>query len=64
MLPKDFTPDVIEDPNDPRPTETPPEVPLVPRPEPPDTPFQAHPEPSPGETPPAKAPAAPPEPKA
>jgi hypothetical protein len=64
MLPKDFTPDVIEDPNDPRPAETPPEFPEIPKTEPPETPHPARPEPSPGQAPPARPPASPPDPKA
>jgi hypothetical protein len=59
-MPRDFTPDVIEDPHDPKPTEIPQqpptEIPERPEPKPPDTPHPAHPEFSPGQEPPNRPP--------
>jgi len=50
MLPKDFTPDLLDDPNRPGPVESPhpaKEIPEREEPKPPPTAFPAHPEPAP-----------------
>jgi hypothetical protein len=68
MLPKDFTPDIIEDATDPKPLDLPPvpptEIPVPDEPKPPVSPFPAHPEPSPSPPPSGDPPAAPPAPQA
>ena len=52
MLPKDFTPEIIEEP--PKQPEPPPEIPDPKNPQPPDTPFPDRPEKNPVEVPPHK----------
>jgi hypothetical protein len=58
MLPKDFTPDVIEDPTKPNPVEFPAppstEIPDAQNARPPDSPYPVHPEKSPGDVPQSK----------
>jgi hypothetical protein len=66
MLPKDFTPDLLDDPNRPRPVEPlqpAKEIPVPEEPKPPPTTFPAHPEPGPTPAP-SSDPPAPPDPRA